>query len=52
MTSLQGHFEAALALVVRNLEDVQALQQLLAIWVRSTSSGARSPATTCSCARR
>lgn len=29
MTSLQGHFEAALALVVRNLEDVQALQQPL-----------------------
>ena len=26
LTSLQGHFEAALALVVRNLDEVQALQ--------------------------
>jgi hemoglobin-like flavoprotein len=29
MTSLQGHFEAALALVIRNLEDVVALQDSL-----------------------
>ena len=29
MTSLQGHFEAALALVIRNLEDVSALQESL-----------------------
>ena len=29
MTSLQGHFEAALALVIRNLEDVDALQESL-----------------------
>lgn len=29
MTSLQGHFEAALALVVRNLEDMAVLQDSL-----------------------
>ena len=29
MTSLQGHFEAALALVIRNLEDMAALQESL-----------------------
>jgi hemoglobin-like flavoprotein len=29
MTSLQGHFEAALALVIRNLEDMDALQESL-----------------------
>jgi len=29
MTSLQGHFEAALALVVKNLEDMSALQESL-----------------------
>ena len=29
LTSLQGHFEAALALVIRNLEDVAALQDSL-----------------------
>jgi hemoglobin-like flavoprotein len=29
MTSLQGHFEAALALVIRNLEDLSALQESL-----------------------
>jgi hemoglobin-like flavoprotein len=29
LTNLQGHFEAALALVIRNLEDVSALQQPL-----------------------
>jgi hemoglobin-like flavoprotein len=29
MTSLQGHFEAALALVVKNLEDMSALQDSL-----------------------
>jgi hemoglobin-like flavoprotein len=29
MTSLQGHFEAALALVIRNLEDMSALQESL-----------------------
>ena len=29
MTSLQGHFEAALALVIRNLEDMPALQDSL-----------------------
>jgi hemoglobin-like flavoprotein len=29
LTSLQGHFEAALALVIRNLEDVSALQESL-----------------------
>jgi hemoglobin-like flavoprotein len=29
MTSLQGHFEAALALVIRNLEDMGALQDSL-----------------------
>src|SRR4030095_132525 len=29
MTSLQGHFEAALALVVRNLQDLSALQESL-----------------------
>jgi len=29
LTSLQGHFEAALALVVRNLEDVAVLQESL-----------------------
>jgi hemoglobin-like flavoprotein len=29
MTSLQGHFEAALALVIRNLEDMAALQDSL-----------------------
>ena len=29
MTSLQGHFEAALALVIRNLEDVSVLQESL-----------------------
>lgn len=29
MTSLQGHFEAALALVIRNLEDMSALQDSL-----------------------
>jgi hemoglobin-like flavoprotein len=29
MTSLQGHFEAALALVIRNLEDLSALQDSL-----------------------
>ena len=28
MTSLQGHFEAALALVIRNLEDVSVLREL------------------------
>ena len=30
MTSLQGHFEAALALVIRNLEDMAVLQESLA----------------------
>ena len=29
MTSLQGHFEAALALVIKNLEDMAALQESL-----------------------
>jgi hemoglobin-like flavoprotein len=29
MTSLQGHFEAALALVIRNLEDMTVLQDSL-----------------------
>ena len=29
MTSLQGHFEAALALVIRNLEDMAVLQESL-----------------------
>jgi hemoglobin-like flavoprotein len=29
LTSLQGHFEAALALVIRNLHDMDALQQPL-----------------------
>jgi hemoglobin-like flavoprotein len=29
MSSLQGHFEAALALVIRNLEDMDALQESL-----------------------
>jgi hemoglobin-like flavoprotein len=29
MTSLQGHFEAALALVVRNLEDMDVLEESL-----------------------
>jgi len=29
MTSLQGHFEAALALVIKNLEEVTALQDSL-----------------------
>ena len=29
LTSLQGHFEAALALVIKNLEDVSALQESL-----------------------
>lgn len=29
MTSLQGHFEAALALVIRNLQDLSALQESL-----------------------
>jgi nitric oxide dioxygenase len=29
MTSLQGHFEAALALVIKNLEDVTVLQEPL-----------------------
>jgi hemoglobin-like flavoprotein len=29
MTSLQGHFEAALALVIRNLEELSALQESL-----------------------
>jgi len=29
MSSLQGHFEAALALVIRNLEDMSALQESL-----------------------
>ena len=29
MTSLQGHFEAALALVIKNLEDMSALQESL-----------------------
>ena len=29
MTSLQGHFEAALALVIRNLEDMSVLQDSL-----------------------
>jgi hemoglobin-like flavoprotein len=29
LTSLQGHFEAALALVIRNLEEMQALQDSL-----------------------
>jgi len=29
LTSLQGHFEAALALVIRNLEDMHALQEPL-----------------------
>ena len=29
MTSLQGHFEAALALVIRNLDDMSALQESL-----------------------
>lgn len=29
LTSLQGHFEAALALVIRNLEDMDALQEPL-----------------------
>lgn len=29
MTSLQGHFEAALALVIRNLEDMAVLQDSL-----------------------
>jgi hemoglobin-like flavoprotein len=29
MTSLQGHFEAALALVIRNLADMSALQESL-----------------------
>jgi hemoglobin-like flavoprotein len=29
MTSLQGHFEAALALVIRNLEDMAILQESL-----------------------
>ena len=29
LTALQGHFDAALALVIRNLNDVEALQQPL-----------------------
>ena len=29
LTSLEGHFEAALALVVRNLQDMRALQESL-----------------------
>lgn len=29
LTSLQGHFEAALALVIRNLDEVQALRESL-----------------------
>jgi hemoglobin-like flavoprotein len=29
LTSLQGHFEAALALVIRNLEDISVLQESL-----------------------
>jgi hemoglobin-like flavoprotein len=29
LTSLQGHFEAALALVIRNLDEVRALQESL-----------------------
>jgi hemoglobin-like flavoprotein len=29
MTSLQGHFESALALVIKNLEDMSALQESL-----------------------
>jgi hemoglobin-like flavoprotein len=29
LTSLQGHFEAALALVIRNLEEMQTLEQPL-----------------------
>ena len=29
LTSLQGHFEAALALVIRNLEDITVLQEPL-----------------------
>jgi hemoglobin-like flavoprotein len=29
MSSLQGHFESALALVIRNLEDMEALQESL-----------------------
>jgi hemoglobin-like flavoprotein len=29
LTSLQGHFEAALALVIRNLEEMRALEQPL-----------------------
>jgi hemoglobin-like flavoprotein len=29
LTSLQGHFEAALALVIRNLEEMKALQEPL-----------------------
>ena len=29
LTSLQGHFEAALALVIRNLEDMRTLEQPL-----------------------
>jgi len=29
LTSLQGHFEAALALVIRNLDEVRALRESL-----------------------
>ena len=46
LTSLQGHFEAALALVIRNLEEMQTLEQPLRDSARSTSTGARSPRTT------
>ena len=42
MTSLQGHFEAALALVIRNLEDVSALQESLrALGVQHVHWGAK-----------
>ena len=41
LTSLQGHFEAALALVVRNLDEMSALRESLRDLGGSTSTGAR-----------
>ena len=43
MTSLQGHFEAALALVIRNLENMTALQESLRELGVQHVHGARRP---------
>ena len=47
LTSLQGHFEAALALVFATSKRCGRCRSRCAISARSTCTGARSPRTTC-----